>query len=83
MLPTLKIGDNLLVNKYIYEVKNPFTGHILIPTVKPHHGDGQGSLYQQRCCINSCRILTEKGPQPVSRGSSSRKKERLEIGRFL
>jgi len=39
MLPTLQIGDHLLVNKFIYGVKNPFTGSLLIPWKKPKHGD--------------------------------------------
>jgi signal peptidase I len=39
MLPTLQIGDHLLVNKFIYGVKNPFTENILLPFEKPHHGD--------------------------------------------
>ena len=39
MLPTLQIGDHLLVNKFLYGVKNPFTGNILIPFGKPNHGD--------------------------------------------
>lgn len=39
MLPTLLIGDHLLVNKFIYGVKMPFTGNILIPFNKPARGD--------------------------------------------
>lgn len=39
MLPTLKIGDHLLVNKFIYGVKVPFTGNILIPLKDPKHYD--------------------------------------------
>jgi signal peptidase I len=39
MLPTLQIGDHLLVNKFIYGVKNPFTGRIWVPWKKPKHGD--------------------------------------------
>ena len=39
MLPTLQIGDHLLVNKFIYGVKNPFTGSVWIPVGQPHHGD--------------------------------------------
>ena len=39
MLPTLQIGDHLLVNKFIYGVKNPFTGTVLIPLEKPGHDD--------------------------------------------
>jgi signal peptidase I len=39
MLPTLQIGDHLLVNKFIYGVKNPMTGAILIPWKSPKRGD--------------------------------------------
>ncbi len=39
MLPTLKIGDHLLVNKFIYGVKLPFTGTTLIPWEEPTRGD--------------------------------------------
>lgn len=39
MLPTLLIGDHLLVNKFIYGVRMPFTGKVLIPVKDPHQGD--------------------------------------------
>ncbi len=39
MLPTLQIGDHLLVNKFIYGIKVPFTGQLLIPIKDPQHGD--------------------------------------------
>lgn len=39
MLPTLQIGDHLLVNKFIYGIKLPFTGKILLPWKKPIRGD--------------------------------------------
>jgi len=39
MLPTLLIGDHLLVNKFIYGVKVPFSGNILIPLKNPVPGD--------------------------------------------
>lgn len=39
MLPTLLIGDHLLVNKFIYGIRIPFTGKILIPIKSPQHGD--------------------------------------------
>ena len=39
MLPTLQIGDHLLVNKFVYGVKTPFAGKTLIPFRKPNHGD--------------------------------------------
>ena len=39
MLPTLKIGDYLLVNKFIYGIKVPFTGTVIIPITNPKPND--------------------------------------------
>jgi len=40
MLETLQIGDHILVNKFIYGVKIPFTdGKVLIPVKDPEKGD--------------------------------------------
>ena len=39
MLPTLLIGDHILVSKFIYGIKNPFTGSVLIPIQSPERGD--------------------------------------------
>lgn len=39
MLPTLLIGDHLLVNKFMYGVRMPFTGKLLIPFNEPERGD--------------------------------------------
>ncbi|HHB76837.1 MAG TPA: signal peptidase I [Desulfobulbus sp.] len=39
MLPTLQIGDHLLVNKFIYGVKVPFSGRVLIPIKNPRPND--------------------------------------------
>lgn len=39
MLPTLQIGDHLLVSKFIYGVKVPFTGKTVIPFKKPKRYD--------------------------------------------
>lgn len=40
MLETLQIGDQILVNKFIYGVKIPFTdGTVLIPVKDPQKGD--------------------------------------------
>jgi signal peptidase I len=39
MLPTLQIGDHLLVTKFSYGIKLPFTRLVLIPTGKPERGD--------------------------------------------
>lgn len=39
MLPTLLIGDHLLVNKFIYGVKVPFSGKVVIPVKNPQPND--------------------------------------------
>ena len=39
MEPTLQIGDHILVNKFIYGVKIPFTSIQLFPLGKPQRGD--------------------------------------------
>lgn len=39
MEPTLLIGDHLLVNKFIYGIKNPFTGENWVAISKPEHRD--------------------------------------------
>ncbi len=39
MLPTLQIGDHILVNKFIYGVKIPFSGTALIPIKDPRPND--------------------------------------------
>ena len=39
MLPTLQIGDHLLVNKFLYGVKIPMNGKILIPWKSPKRDD--------------------------------------------
>ena len=39
MLNTLLIGDHILVNKFIYGIKNPLNGNTLIPLTKPQRRD--------------------------------------------
>lgn len=39
MLPTLMIGDHLLVNKFIYGIRVPFSGKVLVPLKDPKSGD--------------------------------------------
>ncbi len=39
MQPTLKIGDHILVNKFIYGVKLPYVRTTLIPVGEPERGD--------------------------------------------
>jgi len=39
MVPTLLVGDHLLVNKFIYGVKIPFLRNTLLPITDPKRGD--------------------------------------------
>lgn len=39
MLDTLQIGDYLLVNKFSYGIRNPFTNQVMIPIGTPQRGD--------------------------------------------
>ena len=39
MKDTLLIGDHILVNKFIYGIKVPFSGTTLIPVTQPDRGD--------------------------------------------
>lgn len=39
MLQTLQIGDHLLVNKFVYGIKLPFSDITVIPISDPEHGD--------------------------------------------
>jgi signal peptidase I len=39
MKPTLLVGDHILVNKFIYGIKLPFTDKILISIDEPEKGD--------------------------------------------
>ncbi|PIE58097.1 MAG: signal peptidase I [Desulfobulbus propionicus] len=39
MLPTLQIGDHILVNKFIYGIKIPFSGKVLVPVKDPQPND--------------------------------------------
>lgn len=39
MEPTLLVGDHILVNKFIYGIKMPFTHKTLIPISRPERGD--------------------------------------------
>ncbi|MCK9294218.1 MAG: signal peptidase I [Desulfobulbaceae bacterium] len=39
MIPTLLIGDHILVNKFCYGIKNPFTGETWIPLGTPERLD--------------------------------------------
>ncbi|OPY87963.1 MAG: Signal peptidase I P [Smithella sp. PtaU1.Bin162] len=39
MVPTLLVGDHLLVNKFIYGIKIPFLRNTLLPITDPQRGD--------------------------------------------
>jgi len=39
MVPTLLVGDHILVNKFIYGIKAPFINKTIIPLGKPKRGD--------------------------------------------
>ncbi len=39
MIPTLLVGDYIIVNKFAYGVREPFSGRLLIPVSKPKRGD--------------------------------------------
>jgi len=39
MIPTLLIGDHILVNKFVYGIKLPFTNMTLIPVGRPRRDD--------------------------------------------
>ncbi|MBU1709105.1 MAG: signal peptidase I [Proteobacteria bacterium] len=39
MIPTLLIGDHILVNKFCYGIKNPLSGHTWISLGQPERGD--------------------------------------------
>jgi signal peptidase I len=39
MLDTLKIGDHILVSKFIYGIKEPFADSVIVPVKSPKRGD--------------------------------------------
>ena len=39
MLDTLKIGDHILVSKFLYGIKEPFTDSVIVPVKSPRRGD--------------------------------------------
>jgi len=47
MQPTLLIGDYLLVNKFIYGIRNPFSNEVWIPISTPQRGDVVVFIYPQ------------------------------------
>ena len=47
MIPTLLIGDHILVNKFVYGVRLPYFGTDIVPIGKPRRGDVVVFIYPQ------------------------------------
>ncbi len=47
MIPTLLVGDYLLVNKFSYGIRNPFSNKVLISTWSPQRGDVAVFIFPQ------------------------------------
>jgi len=47
MLPTLQIGDHLLVNKFLYGIRIPIVGKRIFPLREPHRDDVIVFVYPQ------------------------------------
>jgi signal peptidase I len=47
MIPTLAIGDHILVNKFVYGVRLPYLGTSIIPVGTPRRGDVVVFVYPQ------------------------------------
>src|ERR1051326_2479657 len=47
MIPTLQIGDHILVNKFVYGVRVPYFGTLIVPVGKPRRGDVVVFIYPQ------------------------------------
>jgi signal peptidase I len=47
MIPTLLVGDYLLVNKFSYGIRNPFTNKVLVQTWNPQRGDVAVFIFPQ------------------------------------
>src|SRR6266478_2477711 len=47
MIPTLQIGDHILVNKFVYGVRVPYFGKLIVPVSKPRRGDVVVFIYPQ------------------------------------
>lgn len=52
MLPTLEIGDYILVNKFAYGLRLPVIGTEVVPVGKPHRGDVLVFRYPEQPSIN-------------------------------
>lgn len=65
MLETLQIGDHLLVSKFIYGIKMPFTGKVLIPIKEPQRGDIVVFQYPQDTSVDYIKRVIAVGGETV------------------
>jgi signal peptidase I len=65
MLETLQIGDHLLVSKFIYGIKMPFTGKVLIPIKEPKSGDIVVFQYPQDPSLDYIKRVVAVGGETV------------------
>ncbi|OYV80375.1 MAG: signal peptidase I [Ferrovum sp. 37-45-19] len=62
MIPTLHIGDFILVNKFVYGLRWPFTNHAFINIQEPHRGDVMVFHYPEDPSVNYIkRVIGEPG----------------------
>lgn len=52
MLPTLQVGDYILVNKYAYGLRLPVVGTEIVPVGKPQRGDIMVFKYPEQPSVN-------------------------------
>lgn len=65
MIPTLLIGDHILVNKFIYGVRMPFTNAVLVPVSEPERWDIVVFRYPEDPSIDFIKRVVATGGETV------------------